>query len=242
MQSSRPLATIGLLLSTIVIVTGCSSKSDGTINVNNMQATNTMESNTEGSVHSTTTTYVVPNSLQFPKSIQTYIKKHCRVSIVLPSNLKLDSPIHKNMELAIGLDTSTKSYGMDIFERPKGSRTTQFGLADLVGDMGTVTNLSALNIPGAFNTSRFATHKSVTFSNRMPATYYQNSKVVEYAMIWSIHGWKYIVDVMSGITPKKSMRCQTKSQVLWITTVQLFLIPLKVTYRCSGQGIGLSFG
>ncbi|GMA50716.1 hypothetical protein GCM10025857_20730 [Alicyclobacillus contaminans] len=157
------------------------------------------------STASTTHTYTVPDSLQVPNAVQKEIKDHCKVPLSLPTVFDLDSPLPNNQQLAIDLDVSMNQYGMDFIDRPKGSNTSQYAMANLVGDMETVSDLSSLYIPNCFNMSGFSAHKSVTLSDKTIATYYEDSKTHEDAIIWKNHRWRYIVDVMGGDYEKETV-------------------------------------
>lgn len=143
-------------------------------------------------------TFPVANSLHFPAAVRIEISKQCKVPIALPSRFYLDSPLPHNQQLAITTDVSTSQYGLDIFERPKGSTTSQYAMANFIGDIESVTELGSFNIPSDFNLSRFTSHQPVTLPGNTDAVYYQNSKVNENAIFWTDHSWKYIADGMGA--------------------------------------------
>ncbi|MCY0875364.1 MAG: hypothetical protein OWT28_03700 [Firmicutes bacterium] len=165
-----------------------------------------LTSTAEAATSGRTLTFAMNDSLQMPRHVRDTIRSEYKLAISLPTTVRLDKAIPKNTQLAIDLNVSKGGYGMDIFERTKGSNTSKYDMASLVGDMGTLRNLNSLAIPYDFcDMRRFTSHKTIKLVDGVTAANYSNTKTFDNAVIWGNNHWKYIAEGQGSVYANKTI-------------------------------------
>lgn len=146
------------------------------------------------SAATSTHTYALPTSTKFPQFMIMAIKSDVKIPVILPSTITLDRQLPKGTSLAVDVDFSTQSYGIDLFERPKDSTISQYSNATLFGYIGTTTRTQVESYYG---------HDKSMFKYKKTAKLADGKAVVQYRtgddnalggqlITWHQGRWNYI--------------------------------------------------
>ena len=144
-------------------------------------------------------THGVPLSRRFPKGLASEIKVHSKIPVALPRSFILDSPMATpGYGLALDYSASEKQYSMNIFERPKGSKTDGWSMATLVGLVESTTNLNLFDVSKWFTKRRNMgdSHKKIVLSGHVRAIEFSSLRNNTYnkRILWSDSKWHYVAD------------------------------------------------
>ncbi|MFD1674301.1 hypothetical protein [Alicyclobacillus fodiniaquatilis] len=144
-------------------------------------------------------TFTVPNPTKFPQTVISAIKTNTKVPVILPQAIRLDKQLPKGTSLAADVDVSSNQYGMDIFERPTGSSTSQYANSTLIGYIGTTT-LSAENGYYGHDKSIFKHKSAIKIQGSISAVEYTTGGNTAGGRLitWHENGWTY---TSSGYPP-----------------------------------------